>query len=350
MARLALLLAALATTSVLVACAGADDAEEDGDAAGQDLSAKSNDEWFYGGPIPSLENPHVVTSLKGHTAHVSGLLPAGVTLQDLPHVRQKQVNGRTQVDIVYPIATAADASDNSRPGSYKFQGIKPYRPNGNAYTVSAGNHFVTWGGFPFIAYNGGIAFHGPITDQVSNTGDGSVWYLRRGTVSSGCNRMQGENVTEMVHVLGINMRKVYTANSMITPTTTADVKVIADYDTLDGKYIDVDYPTDTGAVRPGKTYGDDKVTMFGSWVATETPDGRDLPQSLKWEAGVSGKLYVFAEHAKPGWVCSVGAKDLAKLKTVAANNGGAIPADFCQKKVACDQQKNSACSLADLGM
>ena len=143
MARLALVLAALAITAVITACAA--DAQDDSTgSANQDLSAKASDEWFYGGPLPALDNPHVVASLNGHTTHVSGTLPAGVTIPDLPHVKTSQVNGKTQVDVVYPIASAAKPSDNSNTGTYHFQGVKPYRPNGNAYTESAGNHFVTW--------------------------------------------------------------------------------------------------------------------------------------------------------------------------------------------------------------
>ena len=38
--------------------------------------------------------------------------------------------------------------------------------------------------------------------------------------------------------------------------------------------------------------------MFGSWVASEMPDGKDLPPDMKWEGGVSGKSYVFKEHAR----------------------------------------------------
>ena len=349
MARLALVLAALATTAVLTACA-ADGQDDATGAANQDLSAKASDEWFYGGPLPALDNPHVVASLNGHTTHVSGTLPAGLTIPDLPHVRTSQVNGKTQVDVVYPIASAAKPSDNSNPGTYHFQGVKPYRPNGNAYTESAGNHFVTWGGFPFIAYNGGIAFHGPITSEVGSVADESVWYLRRGAVSSGCNRMMGEHVVEMAHILGIDMRKVYPANTMLTPTTTADVKIIDDYDTLDGQYIDVDYPTDVGAVRPAATHGADKVVMFGSWVATETADGSDLAPNMKWQGGVSGQYYVFSEHAKPGWVCSMAAASLASLKTTAAKTAGILPSDFCSRKVACDQAKGHSCSAAELAL
>ncbi len=325
-----------------------EDAESSEDAI---VSRKVDDHWFYGGPLPALQSPSVTASLEGHTARVTGYLPAGTELPDLPHVKTKAENGKLRVDIVYPIATAIGGKSNSRPGTYSFHLAKPYRPNGPAYTVSEGWHDVTWGGFPFIAYNGGIAFHGPITDKDNEApGDLEVWYLRRGKVSGGCNRMMGEHVVEMSHVLGINMRKVYAANTAITPTTTAKVKVIADYDTYEGKFIDVDYPTDTGAKRPASVHGADKVVMFGSWVATEMPDGKDLPGDMKWEGGVAGRWYDFQEHAVEGAVCSMPKSSLPALKELAAARGGELPTDFCAKKIACDARLGRVCKPAEIGL
>ncbi len=346
-----LALLALASSS-LVACA-ADTGQEDV-ASGDDAltSAKVDDHWFYSGSIPQLESPSITASLAGHTARVTGFLPDGASLPgDLPHVKTKIENGRTRVDIVYPIATAMPGKSNSRPGTYSFYEAKPYRPNGPAYTQSLGWHNVTWGGFPFIAYNNGIAFHGPITDQDSEaSADINVWYLRRGNVSSGCNRMMGEHVVELANTIGINMRKVYAANTAYTPTTSAKVKVLADYDTYDGKYIDVDYPTDTGAKRPASVYGADKVVMFGSWVASEMPNGKDLPPDMKWEGGVSGKPYDFSQHAKNGLVCSMPKSSLAELKTIAARTSGVLPADFCAKKIACDARVGRVCKPSEIGL
>ncbi len=350
MSRIAV--AALVLGSVLLgACAldPGDDAESNEDAI---VSRKVDDHWFYGGPLPTLQNPSVTTSLKGHTARVTGYLPAGTELPpNLPHVKTMDEGGRLRVDIVYPIATANGNKSNSRPGTYSFHLAKPYRPNGPAFTQSEGWHDVTWGGFPFIAYNGGIAFHGPITDK-DNEAPGAldVWYLRRGQVSGGCNRMMGEHVVEMSHVLGINMRKVYAANTAIAPTTTAKVKVIADYDTYDGKYIDVDYPTDTGAKRPASVHGADQVVMFGSWGATELPDGKDLPPDMKWEGGVSGKYYDFQEHAVEGVVCSMPKSSLPELKQLASARGGELPADFCAKKIECDARLGRVCKPGEIGL
>jgi hypothetical protein len=335
MSRLAL--AALVVTSIFAAagCAADPDAPDaDGEATEDALMAKADEHWFYAGALPALKDAKVIASLEGNTAHVVGYLPDGAAqLPPLPHVKTRIENGRTRVDIVYPIATAAPPKTNSMPGTYSFYGAKPYRPDGIAYTVSAGNHFVPWGGFPFLGYNDGIAFHGPITSQDNKlTPDASVWYLKRGDVSSGCNRMMGEHVTELAHVLGISMRKVYGANQMYENPTTAKTVVLAGYDTLDGKFIDVDYATDVGVVRPGKVHGTDKVVMFGSWVATETPDGKDLPPDMQWEAGISGKPYVFAAHAKTDQVCSFAKRDLPGLKNLQRATGGELPQALCAKK------------------
>lgn len=299
----------------------------------QNLRVRGKAEWFYSGSLPALENAFVTVSLKGNTARVEGYLPATVTIPDLPNVRSTNVNGRTMVDIVYPIATAAVYSNNAPRGSYSFQRAIPFRPDGITYTVSAGNHFVTWGGFPFLAYDGAIALHGPITDATSKSGGLDVWYLKRGTVSSGCNRMLGEHVIELAQLSGVDMRKVYTANQTLTPAHPDRVTIIADYDKWNGKYVDIDYPTDVGVVRPGKVYGAAAVEMFGSWVGAELPDGSDLPKDTAWQGGVSGSYYVFKDHAVYDRVCSVMPTDLPKLKAYAAKRPNAeVPADFCAHK------------------
>lgn len=331
LAHLLPLFALLAPLST-VACGGADD-DAAPEATDDDLTAKSDEHWFYTGPLTALENPSVVVSLNGHTVRVTGKLPASVSLADAPHVK-KAADGT--VSVVYPIATAAKLSGNSREDTYNFEIAKPYRPSGMA-TNSSGTSFVPWGGFPFLGYNNGIAFHGPITSADSN-GDGTkdVWYLMRGRVSHGCNRMNGEHAVELAHILGLTMRKIYPGNTGVTVPTAmknAPVKVIADYDRFEGKYIDVDYPTDTGVVRPAKAFGDDKVVMFGSWVGTESPTGKDLPPDAKWEAGIPGKPYVFAAHSKQNWVCSAPKSSFEGLKKFAASRpAGVLPDDFCAKR------------------
>lgn len=331
-------IASLIAVSLSLGACAADPADNPGDEAlgEDDLTAKADEHWFYTGALPKLENARVTVSLRGNTARVSGLAPAGATIPDLPHLRTKPEGARTRVDIVYPIATAnvSIGKSNSRPGQYSFYMAKPYRPDGEAWTRSEGKHFVPWGGFPFVAYNEGIAFHGPITSKDNkSTPDQDVWYLRRGAVSGGCNRMLGEHVIELAHVLGVNMRKVYVANQIYDARDlgiTAKVDVIADYDKYGDKWIDVDYATDTGVVRPAKVYGADKVEMFGSWIGTETPDGRDLPPDMKWEGGVGGKPYVFREHALASAVCSLPKSLLPKAKELAGN--GELPMNLCANK------------------
>ncbi|MFO0743133.1 MAG: hypothetical protein U0270_45090 [Labilithrix sp.] len=344
---------ALALGFAAVACASEQEGEH-GDENATDEGALSStghgsDEWFYGGPLPQLENPSITASILGHTTHVTGLLPRGATIPALPHVKTKQVGARTQVDVVYPIATAMPGKDNSSSRTYSFYEAKPYRPDGNAYTPSLGNHFVTWGGFPFLAYNEGIAFHGPITDQAAEGGGMNVWALKRGRVSSGCNRMMGEHVVELANIIGIDMHKLYKPGSSYKPTTTATVKVLADeYDQYEGKYIDVDYPTDAGVTRPGVAKGAENVVMFGSWVGKTLPNGADLPPDMKWEGGVNGQLYDFQEHAVRGWVCSFAPSALGELAQVAAKTGGRLPNDFCAKKYACDDKKGRTCKPSEI--
>jgi hypothetical protein len=308
-------------------CAAADDGEVP--MSEDDLKAKQEDHWFYTGEMPALNNPRLTVSLNGHTLRVNGTLPAGTVLPDLPHVR-KGADG--SINVVYPIATSADISRNSREATYSFYNAKPYRPSGLA-TNSSGTSYVPWGGFPFLGYNNGIAFHGPIT---ATKDDANVWFLRRGRVSHGCNRMNGEHVVELAHILGLPMRKIYPGNTEVAMSASmknSSVKVMVDYDSLDGKFVDVDYPTDDGVVRPGKVHGDAKVVMFGSWVATETPDGKDLPADMKWEAGRAGDFYTFSEHARANTVCSAPKAAFAALKTFAASQpGGLLPKNFCEKR------------------
>ncbi|MFO0664776.1 MAG: L,D-transpeptidase [Polyangiaceae bacterium] len=324
--------------SALPGCAAASDTEGDDETAqSEDELQKSKDAaWLYTGPLPKLQSPRATASLKGHTVRVVGYLPGDTELPSLPHARTELVaDGRLKVELVYPIATAGAGATNSRPGTYALQRIIPFRVD-SWTTSSYGTSFTPWGGFPFIGYNNGIAFHGPITSKDNaNEGLFDVWYLQRGTVSHGCNRMNGEHVLELSHILGTNMRKIYTAGATIAPPSPSPkVDVIADYDkTADGKYIDVDYPTDKGVVRPGVAFGPSKVAMFGSWVGTELPNGKDLPPSMAWEGGVSGKRYVFAEHAKQNWVCSIPKADISKVASLAAKfPNKELPQTICAKK------------------
>lgn len=325
--------AALAALAALAGCA-TDPDETPAESTEDALAKKSNEHWFYTGPLEPLSSPEVTIAQTGHTARVHGVLSTKQDLSALPpHARVQVVNGRHVVDLVYPIATGAEASYDAKPGSYSLERAILFRPDGET-TSSFGTSYVTWGGFPFLAYSGGIAMHGPISFEDNRAGatDFDVFYLKRGTVSHGCNRMLGEHVVEVAHVLGMTMRKVYDGDRSYSPPKVG-VKVIAGYDELGGKYVDVDYPTDSGFRRPGKVYGDDKVTMFGSWVATEMPNGADLPSSKEWEGGISGKPYKFEAHSKLNWVCSIRRDVLLKLraweKTLPNQE---LPRNLCEKK------------------
>nr|MBP9114359.1 L,D-transpeptidase [Polyangiaceae bacterium] len=266
---------------------------------------------------------------------------AGVSVPELPHARQTVEGGRTRIDLVYPIATGEKASYVASAGTYKIQDVRPYRPD-SVVNNEFGSNLVPWGGFPFINYKNGIALHGPISSEVSKSGGLQVFYLRRGKVSHGCNRMLGEHVVEMTHALGLNMRKMYNAGTGYSAPSDARVVALpltgeagAVYDMFGANFIDVDYPTDVsdpGAIRPGKKVGHDRVAMFGSWIASETPDGSDFPRDQKWEGGVKGDLYNFSEHLRSNWVCSVPKADLARVAYLAKTRGGELPKGFCEKK------------------
>jgi hypothetical protein len=300
------------------------------------LEDKESDEWFYNGPMPTLEESSVTLALEGHTVRVTGKLPLNATLPSLPHVKTKTLpDGRTLVDAVYPIATAnpANGKVNQPPDTYHFTRMVMYRPKGIAVTKKEGRHTVTWGGFPFLSYTpgGDVALHGPITPR-----DGA-WFLQRGKVSGGCNRMLGEHVVELAHLVGAPMDRLYDVNKGYTSSEApisapGAIRVIAGYDEYDGKKIDVDYPTASGMQRPGKVFGDENVVMFGTWVGSESPDGTDLPPPAEWEGGVKGKLFVFQEHVLPNAVCSVAPGQLRKLSEVAAKNGGRVPNNLCSNR------------------
>lgn len=302
---------------------------EDTSASSDELAESANAEWIYDGPLTSLERPVVTVALDGHTVRISGLLPKGFHLASTPpHVRLAHLpSGRVALDAVYPIATADPAlGANARAGSYRMYDVIPFRPNDPV----AGEGWVTWGGFPFLRYDAGIALHGPITavDDKAPGDDLRVWYLRRGAVSHGCNRMLGEHVVELAHLAGVDMRRAWTAERMVDPPHDVKVVVVDGYDRYDGKWIDVDYPTDAGAVRPAAKYGAGNVVMFGSWVASTMPNGRDLPPDVRWEGGRPGEWYTFADHAKRHWVCAVTPAHHAALESW-TNAHGDVPRGFC---------------------
>jgi hypothetical protein len=219
--------------------------------------------WIYEGWLPKLDEPVMFVSLKAHTARVTGLLPQGFSGQLPFYARTKLLtSGRTQMTVVYPIATGAiDPSTGKAPagpGHYPKLYAVPFTPT---------NEKAAWGGFPFMKYHAsrGLAFHGPITStRNADTGDWE-WILKRGPVSHGCNRMQGEHVVELAHVLGMDMSVPHSSGE--TAQLPVGIDVSNEFDTFDGKFVDVDYPALAAVKRPTGN-----VDLFTTW------DSRNLPQ------------------------------------------------------------------------
>jgi hypothetical protein len=260
-------LAALAT----VGCAAQseEDVVNDEDVTEDELRKGAAEQWVYNGTLPALDNPSITVSLTAHTARVTGYLPAGWN-QALPYyVDTLAEGGRTKIAVVYPIATGS--SVNSQQTNYEINRVAPWVPT---------NSKATWGGFPFVPYNRGIAFHGPIT-----AADGQ-WKLIRGPVSHGCNRMQGEHITELTHLIGVDMATSVHSGESITGLD-VPVTVLRKADTWKGQPVDVDYPVQRGVTRPTGA----NVKMFKSWSADQLAtfvcplNKRDLSGSREIPAG-----------------------------------------------------------------
>jgi hypothetical protein len=220
-------------------------------------SMRDSNKWIYNGMLPALLEPSIVVSIAGHTARVSGYLPAGFS-GPLPfHAVETSDRGRRRITVVYPVATGASTN---APGSYPdIRGLPyvPYAPNSNG-------EWIPWGGFPYLQYNHrrAIAFHGPITHGVTATG--VEWLLKRGPVSHGCNRMQGEHVVELAHLLGLEMNVPHSASE--GRAVRVSTQVLEGYDVLDGRAVDVNYPRTAGAVAPTGP-----VRMFRTWWSSDFP-------------------------------------------------------------------------------
>lgn len=272
------LLAALAFAAAACATTDGDDSASDpttemGEEELLKYTGKTSS-WTYAGIMPTLESPRITVSLKGHTAHAQGYLPKTFAGKLPFHAKTESVNGRTLVHVVYPIATVD-------PNGRLPNGLVTRNPEPFSYDVCGGSNFAAsnatgaFGGFPFIEYvcrhkdsdgrvRSGIAFHGPIT-----TSNG-YWSLLRGPVSHACNRMLGEHVLEMSHVIGFDR-----GNRDIP------VEVVADFDELGGKKVDVDYPA-TGWTRPGN------AVVFPIWQAVgRRADGTTKLDMPKWACETS---------------------------------------------------------------
>lgn len=261
----------------MAGCAASDPVEEEAvDQSEDELLKKTGptSNWSYRGLMPTLEAPTLTVSLKGHTVHVSGLLPASFTGRLPFYARSEAAGNRTRVHLVYPIATVD-------PGGVLPNGVRTRNPEPFSYSVCGGDNFHatnsigSFGGFPFIEYvcnhtdqdgrvRGGIAFHGPITSKAAS--GATYWSLIRGPVSHACNRMLGEHVLELAHVIGFDR------GVRGTP-----VNVIAGFDKLQGKVVDVEYAA-TGWTRPSAA----EAVVFPLWQAVKLrADGStalDFPQ------------------------------------------------------------------------
>lgn len=271
-------LAVVMAVSALGCAADAGDEADEGavDQSEDELLKKTGptSSWSYRGIMPELESPQLTVSLKGHTVHVSGLLPASFRGKLPFHAKTEAAGSRTRVHLVYPIATV---DPNGRLPS----GVRTRNPEPFDYKVCGGDNFHAtnatgaFGGFPFIEYvcshrdqdgrvRSGIAFHGPITSKQAS--GATYWSLFRGPVSHACNRMLGEHVLELAHVIG------FRRGVRSTP-----VKVIAGFDTWQGKILDVDHPA-TGWTRPAAS----ESIVFPMWQAVkQRADGStalDFPQ------------------------------------------------------------------------
>ena len=230
---------------------------------GQDITRdqKKDDVWIYNGLLPHLTDVHITASIAGSTARVTGYAPADFA-GPLPfYAQSSQDDQGTLITVVYPIATAAIGSKNpdgspvmNRPGTYPNLVVTPFKTEGSP---------SEWGGFPYMEYNHvhQDAFHGPISYPVAEQ-----WQLRRGPVSHGCSRMQGEHAVELANLIGINMLENHSASERVTVNLTVDL--ITGYDqTPDGKYVDVDYPITGTWARPPAA----QSTVWPTWNANDYP-------------------------------------------------------------------------------
>lgn len=231
--------------------------------------------WVYSGLVPKLSDVQIKVSMRGHTVRVIGFAPQGFT-QNLPEYSvMDEIDGKKRIMIVYPIATVdkshsrddGSPARNADPGLYQNVTVFPYNPFG-----VGSNRTTPWGGFPYIDYerSRNIAFHGPITRS------GGLWKLLRGPVSHACNRMQGEHVTELAHILGVPMNRRWNASDERPVTATVEVLPHNQYDKVvggkfDGKFVDVDYSALSRDIRVSNS-SPVSTKVFATWSGLQHPD------------------------------------------------------------------------------
>ena len=152
---------------------------------------------------------------------------------------------------------------------------------------------VRFGGFPFLGYaprENGFAMHGPINRT------NEEWFLKRGQVSHGCNRMAGEHVVELSVLAGCAKfpKDGKNPNGEIDlcpdpdPNTTLDdqlVTVIEEFDIVpryknqlgEGVVRDWDLVEDYFlALDVDYERGDASKRRYNGYVAGKADNGRDI--------------------------------------------------------------------------
>lgn len=254
----ATILAALAAAAGTGCASSVEEDEEVGIDEGELSSQNKRATWVYQGPLPTLESPEIVISMTAHTLRVTGYLPDGFDRSKIPfYALPQDEGGRTRIHVVYPVASG-------KPGTP--------RPNKSYDEVFINPHHITqgyFGGFPFIGYSGLLGMHGPID------ADGSSWVLNRGMVSSGCNRMLGEHVTELAHLVGMDMSqpKASFADRPTWPRFDTPLRLQHVPDVIGGVAFDVDYPVarDKGVQLPQVGGDITRVIKFPTWYSQEYP-------------------------------------------------------------------------------
>lgn len=291
-------------------------------------NGKPSQQWIYTGPLPRLESITVNASLKAHTVRVTGLLPKTFTGK-LPFYAEPEAapNGRKKITVVYPIATGKlDPTTGKAPASPgKFSTIFAV-----AYTPT--NDKAPWGGFPFMMYNNerGIAFHGPITSETDVEVGDYQWHLLRGPVSHGCNRMEGEHVVEMAHLLGIDMSKPHLVSERFT--LAAQVTVSPEFDTWNNQNVDVDYPVEPGVKRPTTN-----VKMFKTW------DSNDFPTFV---CAYQKNRPLGPDHCA---TAGVNTRDVETGAPLWSDDGASFIGDACAKSSECDYLASGRLGTCALG-
>lgn len=179
------------------------------------------------------------------------------------------------VMIVYPVSVAAPGF-NTAAGNWTMVGKDRSREN---------EEKGAFGGFPFLKYTWqGHALHGPITGDAAK----NEWGLRRGNVSHGCNRMEGEHSVEVAVLLGCSPESETSRCSNLGERVT----VMEEFD---------HFPDPSGAeFRSGviADYGE----IYDRWVSPDVADvPRDRSSPLPRDVRVDAQTLVLDRTLNKEW-------------------------------------------------